>query len=96
MYLAGTKCILRSDHNPLTYLRAKKNPRGKIGRWLSELEEFDYTIEYIQGSNNVKVDALSCNEAASLNQPPSELDDRFSLYLPPMNFFILSYNRNNY
>ena len=76
MYLAGTRFILRSDHNPLTHLRAQTNPRGKSGRWLSELEEFDYTIEYIWSSNNVKADALSRNEAASLKQPPPELDNK--------------------
>ena len=44
VYLAGNHFILRTDHNPLKHLRSQKDPRGKFGRWLAELEEFNYTI----------------------------------------------------
>ena len=74
VYLAGTQFVLNSDHNPLTHLRSQKDPRGKFGRWISELEEFDYSIQYIPGKNNVKADALSRNTAACNIQPSSEFD----------------------
>ena len=47
VYLAGTSFILNSDHNPLVYLRNQKDPRGKFGCWITELEEFDYMVKYI-------------------------------------------------
>ena len=45
VYLAVSHFTLHSDHNPLTHLHESKNPQRKIGRWLSELEEYDYTIK---------------------------------------------------
>ena len=31
VYLAGRPFILKTDHNPLVFLRSQKDPRGKIG-----------------------------------------------------------------
>ena len=76
VYLAGINFVLNSDHNPLQYLRNQKDPRGKFGRWLMELEEFSYKVEYIPGIENVRADPLSRNRGASLNQPPDELEEK--------------------
>ena len=59
VYLAGTHFTLMSDHNPLTHLRKQKDPRGKFGRWITELEEYDYSIRYVPGKENIKADTLS-------------------------------------
>ena len=59
MYLAGTPFILKSDHNPLVHLRNQKDPRGNFARWIAELEEYEYSIQYIPGKENVKADAVS-------------------------------------
>ena len=59
VYLAGTEFVLNSDHNPLVHLRNQRDLRGKFARWLSELEEYQYTIQYIPGKLSVKADALS-------------------------------------
>ena len=75
VYLAGTTFTLNSDHNPLTHLREQKDPRGKFARWLAELEEFDYSVQYIPGKFNIKADALSRNKAASDIQPPTEFEE---------------------
>ena len=74
VYLAGTTFVLNLDHNPLTHLREQKNPRGKFSRWLAELEELDYSVQYIPGMFNVKAVVLSRNQAASDIQPPTKFE----------------------
>ena len=76
VYLAGRHFVLNSDHNPLTHMRQQRDPRGKFSRWLSELEEFDYSVVYIPGKDNVKADALSRNYTADLNQPDSQFENK--------------------
>ena len=53
------KVIFHTDHQPLKTIRSKKDPRGKIARWLLELEGCDYTVEYIKGKENTTADYLS-------------------------------------
>ena len=87
MYLAGTPFILKSDHNPLVHLRNQKDPRGKFARWIAELEEYEYSIQYILGKENVKADALSRNLNASQEHPLSEFDNKiYALYVNCDNF----------
>lgn len=76
VYLAGRHFRLNSDHNPLVYMRNQKDPRGKFSRWITELEEYDYSIEYIPGIENVKADPLSRNKSAADTQPESELESK--------------------
>ena len=76
VYLLGTEFILRSDHNPLVHLRKQKDPRGKFSRWIAELEEYNYTVQYIPGKDNVKADLLSRNRAANEQQPQSSFEDK--------------------
>lgn len=58
-YLYGQKFIVYTDHKPLIYLFKLKNPSSKLMRIKMDLEEFDFTIEYIKGRENVVADALS-------------------------------------
>ena len=76
IYLIGAEFVLRSGHNPLVYLRKQKDPRGKFGRWIAELKEYHYTVEYILGKDNVKADMLSRNQAANRQQPKSSFEDK--------------------
>ena len=74
-YLTGTEFIIHFDHNPLVHLRNQKDPRGKFARWVSGLEEFNSTVKYIAGKENVKADALSTNKAVSHIQPECNFED---------------------
>ena len=66
---------LNSAHNPLIYLRTLKDCSENIGRWILELKEFDYTIKYVRGVDNVKADALSRNRNSE-NEPVSKFEEK--------------------
>jgi hypothetical protein len=58
-YLYGKKFLIRTDHQPLQWLRNLKEPNAKLTRWRLALEEYDYRIEYVPGKSNQVADALS-------------------------------------
>jgi hypothetical protein len=58
-YIYGRKFKVKSDHRPLCYLYSLKDPSSKLTRMRLDLEEYDFTIEYFKGSDNVVADALS-------------------------------------
>ena len=60
-YIYGRKFPVKSDHPPLTYLFAMKNPSSKLTRMRLDLEEYGFEIEYIKGKKNYGSDALSRN-----------------------------------
>ena len=58
-YIYGNHFIVRSDHKPLTYLFSLKDPSSKLTRMRLDIEEYNFTVEYVKGKNNVIADALS-------------------------------------
>lgn len=58
-YLYGRKFVIKTDHRPLVYLFSLKNPTSKLTRMRCDLEEYDFSIEYIKGKSNVVADAFS-------------------------------------
>ncbi|XP_043208845.1 uncharacterized protein LOC122374269 [Amphibalanus amphitrite] len=59
VYLQGRSFTLITDHCPLTYLRSCKDPRGRLARWILELEQYSYTMVYKAGRKIGHADALS-------------------------------------
>ena len=59
VYLQGRPFILQTDHCPLTFLRGSKDPRGRLARWILELEQFPYRMVYRPGRAIPHADALS-------------------------------------
>ena len=53
------KVTFYSDHEPLRHIHKQKDPRGKIGRWILELENLDYSIKYLKGPDNQEADYMS-------------------------------------
>lgn len=55
-YLQGRKFTIRSDHNPLVWLRSMKDPKRPYNGWIVRLEQFHYEIQYRPGRQHVNAD----------------------------------------
>ena len=60
-YLIGIHFVIRTDCNSLKLLASKRDMCPRIGRWFVKLSEFNYTIEYQKGKENMIADLLSRN-----------------------------------
>ena len=58
-YLFGTNFVIQTDHKPLSILQAKPCPSGRLSRWALFLQEFQFQVQYISGSDNCLADSLS-------------------------------------
>ncbi|KYO20454.1 hypothetical protein Y1Q_0010563 [Alligator mississippiensis] len=58
-YLWGQQFTVLSDHAPLQWLQTMQNTNAKLQLWSWQLQEFNFTVEHIKGSQNVIADALS-------------------------------------
>ena len=57
-YLLGDRAFtLRTDHKNLTYIDADNNE--KVKRWKIAIQQYDVTIEYIKGPDNIIADGMS-------------------------------------
>lgn len=84
-YVYGQKFQLFTDHKPLQWLFALKDPNSKLYRWRLKLSDFNFDIHYKPGKSNYVADALSRIE---LNHLESDLpQDR-----PPINIQDLQVN----
>ena len=58
-YLLGKKFKWFTDNRSLTWLHNTRDPRGRYARWLEEIQEFDFDVEYRRGVSNSHADAIS-------------------------------------
>ena len=58
-YLLYLPFKVRTDNNPLTYIMTTPNLDALGHRWVSELDDFQMSIEYVRGADNKVADALS-------------------------------------
>ena len=61
-YLLGRHFVLLTDHKALTTVLGQSTPKktiSRIERWREKLAAFDYSVEYIKGSENEIADWLS-------------------------------------
>ena len=58
-YLWGSKFVVYTDNNPLTYMRTTGKLDATTQRWVAALACYDFDIVYRAGKLNVEADALS-------------------------------------
>jgi len=59
-FLYGKSFILETDHQPLLYFgKAQYGQNGRLMRWTFVLQQYQFTVKAIQGSENVGADFLS-------------------------------------
>jgi hypothetical protein len=59
-YLRGRKFHLITDHKALEWMKSKEDfGNAKIQKWLEEIYEYDFTVEYRKGEEMGEADALS-------------------------------------
>lgn len=63
-YLTGNMFRVKTDHNSLRFFLEQKQLQERQQKWVSEIQAYDFDIEYVKGENNVVVDALSWRPAA--------------------------------
>ncbi len=60
IFLLGKEFLLRTDHAALrNLLRRDLPPTTRVERWILQLSEYTFRIEYKRGQDNVSADVLS-------------------------------------
>lgn len=60
-YLAGAHFTLQTDHAPLQALKTKKLSNARLVRWALSLQDYQFDIVPVPGTQNVLADTLSRN-----------------------------------
>lgn len=58
-YLYVRPFVLETDHQPLQYINQTRHANARLMRWSLQLQEYDFHVKYIKGSDNVGADYLS-------------------------------------
>lgn len=66
-YLEGYKFIVLTDHLSLKWLNSIESPTGRLARWALELQQFNFSVQYRKGKQNVVADVLSRQPLEVLN-----------------------------
>jgi hypothetical protein len=72
-YVGGSKFLLQTDHRALEGIMKSKDLQGRMARWVTTLQEYDFQLQYRKGTANGNADALSRlpvqHVVAALHQP---------------------------
>ena len=74
VYLLGSKFLLVTDHSALRWLHSLEL-KGRLGRWVMDLQEFSFGVQHRSGVNNGNADSLSRLPYNLANSEQPALDD---------------------
>ncbi len=57
--MLGKKFLLQTDHIALESIRKTKELSGRMARWILQLQEYEFDVQYRRGRENANADALS-------------------------------------
>ena len=75
-YITGAKTMVFSDHKSLKNFFEGGMNITKLDRWSLELQEFDISLEFIQGKLNTVADVISCLKNRGLYVEHSKEDQK--------------------
>ena len=75
-YITGAKTMVFSDHKPLKNFFEGGMNITKLDRWSLELQEFDISLEFIQGKSNTIADVISYLKNGGLYVENSKEDQK--------------------
>ena len=58
-YLFIKPFFIQSDHKPLTFLKQGQTKNARLSRWALSLQQFVFSLSYLEGKKNIISDALS-------------------------------------
>jgi len=58
-YLYGGNFVVQTDNNPLTYVLSTAKLDATGHRWVAQLADYNFSIEYRSGKKNIDADSLS-------------------------------------
>ena len=67
VYLEGRQFIVYSDHATLQHFPDQPKLSHHQAHWTEKMQEYDFTIKYLPGKQNVVADAMSCHPDLQLN-----------------------------
>ena len=77
-YITGAKTTVFSDHKPLQNFFEGGMNFTKLDRWSLELQEFDISLEFIQGKLNTVANVISHLKNGGLYQEHSKEDQKIN------------------
>ncbi len=64
-----TRFTVITDHQPLTSIFKRKTKSPRMNRWILEVREYNYKINYLKGKDNFVADHLPCPVRIILRPP---------------------------
>ena len=58
-YLWGNKFVIKTDHQPLTSVFKQRTKSPRMNRWVLEMRDYSFVIEYRKGSTHYVADHMS-------------------------------------